>query len=209
MADVRTIIARGRELTGRRLRDAIESATGKVMGGPGILVSTINGNTTVSLRRQAPPARGGGGIILGQVVAFSDPFNATYTIEGLPGSAGSLPDGTQLEIMVPQGRMFDTDAVDFNNAAVTSLVQIHPLPLRSDYAGPWYAPLTGFQGACFRDGECFPFSQGSCESTGGTFMGGACGAVYIAENVKISVCPDPQPGIVPPPQIIAQQELLT
>ena len=49
MSDVRHIIARGKELTGRKLRQAIESATGTLIGGRGIRVSTVNGRSTVSL----------------------------------------------------------------------------------------------------------------------------------------------------------------
>jgi len=59
MSDVRHIIARGKTLTGRKLRQAIESATGTLIGGRGIRISTVNGHTTVSITGHTPRARSG------------------------------------------------------------------------------------------------------------------------------------------------------
>ena len=53
------LIARGRTLTGRKLRDAIKAASGEVIGGRGILVSRVNGQTIVSLAGHPIIPKGG------------------------------------------------------------------------------------------------------------------------------------------------------
>lgn len=153
------------------------------------------------------------GVTLGVVLSASDLFNATYTIGAMPGAPGQLPPLEMMGFVVPQGRMFDIADVDFHAASVGALAVIHPLPLQKGFAGPWYssAEMIDPLGACMGlDGSCFPEIEANCVSgISGTFMGvGApCGAVYLAENVKISVCPTPSlpAGATPPRELLSPQ----
>ena len=203
MTDVRNIIARGRTLTGRKLREAIESATGTVKGGRGIKVVTIGRQSVVSLLGHPIIGGGGGaGVTLGVVTSFSADFNATYTIEPLPGAIIDLPDGEELTSVTPQGRMFDTGEVDFHNARVGSLATIHPLPLADGYDGPWYVSA-GTGGCMDLDGFCAPATFETCA---GQFfgLGSPCAAVYLRENVKISTCAESPVGApLPPPPVVS------
>ena len=189
MTDVRNIIARGKTLTGRKLREAIESATGTVKGGRGIKVVTIGRQSVVSLLgHQIIGGGGGAGVTLGVVTSFSADFNATYTIEPLPGAIIDLPDGEELTSVTPQGRMFDTGEVDFHNARVGSLATIHPLPLADGYAGPWHVPA----------------GIGGCMDEQFFGLGSPCAAVYLRENVKISTCAKSPVGApLPPPPVVS------
>ena len=54
MSTIDYLIARGKTLTGRKLRDALHAATGKVVGGRGIIVRTINGHSVVSIKGHTP-----------------------------------------------------------------------------------------------------------------------------------------------------------
>ena len=54
MTNIDYLIARGKTLTGRKLRDALHAATGKVVGGRGIIVRTINGHSVVSITGHTP-----------------------------------------------------------------------------------------------------------------------------------------------------------
>ncbi len=152
---------------------------------------------------KAPAASG---VTLGHVTEFSGDFNATYTIEPLSGAIVDLPGGEELIGVIPQGRMFDTGAVDFHNAAVGSPATIHPLPLEVGYAGPWWETPDEPLGGCLQlNGNCQPRTSLTCD---GVFLGvnSPCALVYLTEFVKISVCPTPplaqEP--LPPPPIITQ-----
>ncbi len=206
MTDVRNIIARGKTLTGRKLRQAIESATGTVVGGRGIKVVTVNRQSVVSLKGHPIIGGGGGaGVTLGVVSSFSADFNATYTIIPLPGAIGELPASEVLAFVTPQGRMFDTGSVDFHNAPLFSLARIHPLPLASGYTGSWYSASFPGDGACMVNNVCSQRTGSECGV--GIFygVGSPCAAVYISENVKISTCPiEPLADSLPPPPVISQ-----
>ena len=56
MSTIDYLIARGKTLSGRKLRDALHAATGKVVGGRGIIVRTINGHSVVSIKGHTPRA---------------------------------------------------------------------------------------------------------------------------------------------------------
>ncbi len=205
MTTPRQIISRGKTLTGRKLRQAIEAAAGNVVGGRGILVSSINGQSVVSLKGHPIIGGGGAGVTLGLVEFGSQDFNATYIVGPLQGDIQQLPADQQLFEVVPQGRMFDTDAVDFLKADVGTLALIHQLPLASGYEGPWYDSPGGGEGGCLQiSGDCAPSTEGGCT---GTFLGvgSPCAVVYITEHVKISTCPPPAAsGPLPPPPVVTQ-----
>ncbi len=205
MTNIRNIIARGQTLTGRQLRDAIESAAGAITGGRGISVSTIEGQSVVSLKGHPIIGGGGAGVTLGLVEFGDADFNATYQVGPLQNDIQQLPADQQLFGVVPQGRMFDIDAVDFHKADVGTLALIHPLPLASGYEGPWYDSPGGGEGGCLQiSGDCAPSTEGGCT---GTFLGvgSPCASVYITEHVKISTCPAPAAsGPLPPPPVVTQ-----
>ena len=58
MSTIDYLIARGKTLTGRKLRDALHAATGNIVGGRGIRVSTINGQSVVSITGHTPRVAG-------------------------------------------------------------------------------------------------------------------------------------------------------
>ena len=74
--DIDNLIKRGGTLTGSKLLEAIKAATGKVVGGRGIRVNTINRDTVVSLRGH-PIIGGGGGLIFFTVITNSVPLGGT------------------------------------------------------------------------------------------------------------------------------------
>lgn len=73
--DIDNLIKRGSTLTGSKLLEAIKAATGKVVGGRGIRVNTINRDTVVSLKGH--PILGGGGLIFFAVITSSIPIGDT------------------------------------------------------------------------------------------------------------------------------------
>ncbi len=149
-----------------------------------------------------------GGQLVGRVTSTSGPFNATYSIDILPGQLG---EEITLDNITPQGRMFDTDEVDFHAAFNGSVARVWPLPLSDSYDGPWHAPILGISGGCLFSDGCRPFSHGLCVQAGGVTMGlnSPCASVYITENVKISTCPAPSPSQqLPPPPVIRTPGLL-
>jgi hypothetical protein len=144
---------------------------------------------------------GGGVAVVGRVFGvapgpYGAGFNRNYHVE--------LLDGTLLPPMEPNGRMFDPEAVDHHEAAIGEQVRLFPLP-----PDPFSIPVAPMGGCVATDGTCSFTNLAGCS---GEFLGEGvpCARMYVTEKVKISECPEsPPPGIVPPPQIINQQDLLT
>ena len=199
MSDARHIIAPGKTMTGRKLREAILSATGAIVGGRGIVVSTINGQSVVSITGHTPRPRGGA--IAGFVRGSSQEFNPTYNIESADKVSMPVTQGFPCKVF---NRMFDTVVVDFRKADDGDLMQILPLA-----PTPLEIPEGNLGGCVKSDGSgCFITTEGSCSLTGFFLgMGSPCAMFTIAEHVKISFCPAPsEPTLAPPP--ILNQELL-
>ena len=197
MSTIDYLIARGKTLTGRKLRDALHAATGNIVGGRGIRVSTINGQSVVSITGHTPRAKGGGLVFPGFIdnVSLPNGFNVTYDIKSVDGVSLPVTSGFPC---VPINRMFDTSDVDFHAASEGDLCQILALnttPLQSPTA-----PV----GGCMKfDGNCVFTNEEACDNTIGFFLGpgSPCAMFTIYENVKTRVCVPPPEVLAPPPII--------
>ena len=213
MSHINRIIRRGTTLTGQKLRDAIGSATGTVIGGRGIRVSMINGHSVVSITGHTPRAVGsrGGSLVL-RVTASDSPTNAVYSL--------SNPDGTIILVDVsPTNRMFDTEEVDFITARPGDSAILHALPVApgvNPFENPPPIDMKGKdpvnQGGCVdnEDHLCRYKTSAECGMVNYLGDGIPCAEIHITEHVKISTCPTGglPAGRLPAPPVISNAGLL-
>ena len=177
MTGVRNIIARGRKLTGRKLRQAIESATVKVTGGRGIRVQQLGGNTVVSLTGN-PIIGGGGGLIFFAVITSSLPigdtnrwlYNWAEAIVDINGSSWEALAGGRTGIGLNTAEHLNTMSMAFGGVDLDALPgDVEVLPVQDGQAVPmakvtdingdikyWFHMMNGAQPSCPLSPEQLP-----------------------------------------------------
>lgn len=207
MSDVRQIIARGKTLTGRKLRQAIESATGKIVGGRGIKVVTLGRQSVVSLKGR-PIIGGGGGpgqSVPGIITEVSPPDgpNSDYKFRSLDST--SMPEVTVF--MAPNNRTFGSE-VDFDPAEIGEYIRIWAI---WPAAFPLVSPVDETTGACITTaGACTVKALAECDGDDVFYPGEPCAFIDVTEHVQTTQCTAPLAGnVLPPPPVLSPQELLT
>ena len=207
MTEPSDILAPGKLLTSKRLRDALDAARGEVIGGPGIKVNSVGGKTVVSLKGQRIIKGAKSDIIIARIIAVSGALNATYTVESIRPPIITLTDVT------PINRFFALDSsgntqVDFLAAPEsTDNDDGQGMAKIIKYSGTGTGTIPSGDGACTFGGDCAITDPALCASLGGVFVEGLqCPGlvVEITENVKISTCPAPVPALRPPPPVVSQ-----
>ena len=146
------------------------------------------------------------GLITAVIDSGAAPYNSFYEVKALDGSL--MPPIVAPRFVVPHFRPFNTDFVDMESALEKDFVSILAM-------GP--IPLTQPDPP---EGCCLDLINGSVEFVDGAACGGIdqfffgdgmpCAIFDIAEDVKISLCPEqPASAVGPPPRVFANPGLLT
>ena len=193
MTEPSDILAPGKLLTSKRLRDALDAARGEVIGGPGIKVNSVGGKTVVSLKGQRIISRARFEVLLLDVpapVAF-DPNRWDYAW------AEAILDVDNEWIEKPQGRRWDDagrrEARNRIEVGNTALIVQHGILLDQTSGTPGFTLTI----------EPLP-SDTEVELSERRDENGARAYWFSAYNELKATCGGPSPTLPPPPTIDAR-----